>query len=213
MKTEKEYNEAEDALRAAGWAYLGAGEWNDPVANVKLLTSTAYEVMVQRTKKKSKNMKLKVCPKCGGKNLGDRWAKGRMMQQYCHGVYDEDTNCGWVGEPRIPEKRRITNKDTLRIDDFHGWHYLIYDKYGHLQTDSATHDTRAEAMEALEEDMTPKEGYVDPAAPLTAVLFFVPANITIKGTMYRYNKGGVNKVCSKMPKAKPTGDDYDGEYY
>jgi hypothetical protein len=122
-----------------------------------------------------------------------------MLQQYCHGAssfgdYEEDTQCGWVGEPRIPERKRITNTDTLRLDEFFGWHYLIYDKYGHLSTDSATHDTRAEAMEALEEDMTPKEGYIDPAAPLTAVLFKVPSNVTIKGKMFKFKNGKVTKV-------------------
>lgn len=143
---------------------------------------------------------------------------GRMLQQYCHGQtsfgdYDGDENCGWVGKPRIPERKRITNAAPLRVDNFHGWHYLVYDKYGHLQTDSATHDTRAEAMEALEEDMTPKEGYVDPAAPLTAVLFKVPSNVTIKGTTFKFKKGKVTEVVPKVPKAKPFGDDEDAEYY
>lgn len=163
-------------------------------------------------------MKLKTCPKCKSTRLGERWAKNRMLQQYCHGCdsygdYDEDTRCTWVGEPRIPEKKRITNTDTLRIDEFFGWHYLIYDKYGHLSTDSATHNSQAEAMEALEENLTPPQGYDDPAAPYTAVLFDVPQTITIKGTMYRFNKGKVNKVCKRMPKVKPIVNDSDGEYY
>jgi hypothetical protein len=144
-------------------------------------------------------MKVKVCPKCGSKNLGERWAMGRKLQQYCHGVtsfgdYDEDTHCRWVGEPYTPPRKRITNTDTLRLDEFVGWHYIVYDKYGHTQTDSATHDTRAEAMEALIDDITPREGYDDPAAPYTAVLFNVPSNVTIKGTMYRLKKGVVKKV-------------------
>lgn len=137
-------------------------------------------------------MKLNVCPKCGSKNLGDRWAMGRKLEQYCNGPDGED--CTWVGEPRIPEKKRITNTDTLRLDEFFGWHYIVYDRYGHVQTDSATHDTRAEAMKALEEDLTPREGYDDPAAPLTAVLFNVPSHVSVKGKMYRFKKGKVTKV-------------------
>jgi hypothetical protein len=144
-------------------------------------------------------MKIKKCPKCGSTSLGERWCKGRKLQQYCQGLdsygdYDEDIQCTWVGEPYTPPKRRITNTMELRIDNFHGWHYLIYDKYGHLQTDSATHPTREEALKAMVRDLTPKQGYDDPAAPLTAVLFNVPSNVTITGTKYRFKKGGVNRV-------------------
>jgi len=131
-----------------------------------------------------------------------------MLQQVC-GAYGEES-CGWKGEPYTPPRKRITNTTDVRVDDFSGWHYIVYDKYGHVQTDSATHNTRAEAMKELERDLTPKQGYDDPSAPLTAVLFFVPANFTIEGTMYRFNKGGVNRVA---PQAEPVGDDEDAEYY
>ena len=145
-------------------------------------------------------MKVTVCPKCGSKNLGERWAKGRMLEQYCNGPDGED--CYWKGEPYTPPKRRITNTMDARIDDFYGWHYIVYDKYGHVQTDSATYDTREEAMEELTEDLTPKEGYVDPAAPLTAVLFKVPGRVTIKGTMFKLKQGKVTSdLCPERPKA------------
>jgi hypothetical protein len=114
-----------------------------------------------------------------------------MLQQVC-GAYGED-GCGWKGEPYTPPKRRITNTMELRVDDFYGWHYLVYDKHGHLQTSSATYDTRMEAMEKLEEALTPNDGYINPAAPLTAVLFKVPCRVIIKGTMFRFNNGRVNK--------------------
>jgi hypothetical protein len=120
-----------------------------------------------------------------------------MLQQYCYhsdNDYEEDNHCRWVGEPYTPPRKRITNTDTLRLDEFAGWHYLIYDKYGHLATDSATHSTREDAMEALIEDMTPKAGYDDPAAPYTAVLFNVPSHITIKGTMFKMKFGSCVQV-------------------
>jgi len=70
-------------------------------------------------------MKLKVCPKCGSKNLGDRWTNGRKLEQYCNGKSEwEDEVCLWVGEPRTPEKIRITNTKDLRIDNFYGWDYI-----------------------------------------------------------------------------------------
>lgn len=64
MKTDNDFNEAHNALAKSGWIWLGCDEWRDPVDNIKYMTSTAYKVMVQRTKA---NMKVKVCPKCGSK--------------------------------------------------------------------------------------------------------------------------------------------------
>lgn len=145
-------------------------------------------------------MKVKTCPKCGFSSLGERWSRGRMLEQYCHDP--EEMGCHWVGEPYTPPKRRITNKDTLRIDEFHGWHYIIYDKYGHVQTDSATYGSKSEALKEMEDDLKPKRDYVDPAAPLTAVLFFVPSSVTIEGTMFKYKDGQM--VEANERKAKRT---------
>ena len=145
-------------------------------------------------------MKVKVCPRCGSKELGERWCKGRTLQQYCTHASDTfydrtgERDCEWVGEPYTPPRRRITNATRLRIDDFYGWHYIVYDKYGHVQTDSATYDTKAEAMKELEDEFKTREGYVNPAAPLTAVLFNVPSSVTIKGTMFKLKNGVVTKT-------------------
>ena len=133
-------------------------------------------------------MKIKTCPKCGSTQVGEQWVKGRMLQQHCY-IGDGDEFCGWKGEPYTPPKKRITNKTQLRIDEFSGWHYIVYDKYGHVHTDSATFDTKAEALGELQGDLIPKQGYDDPAAPLTAVLFNVPSHITIKGQMFRVKDG------------------------
>ena len=137
-------------------------------------------------------MKVKVCPKCGSTRLGERWCKGRMLEQYCGDF--EDIGCSWKSEPYTPPKKHITNTTELPINDFHGWHYIVYDKYGYVAISSATYDTRAEAMVELTEDMTPKAGYNDPAAPYTAVLFIVPANVTIKGTMFKMKSGSCVQV-------------------
>lgn len=132
-------------------------------------------------------MKIKLCPKCGSSNLGERWSNGRKLVQYCH----SDEDCYWVGEPYTPSKRRITNTTDLRIDNFSGWHYIVYDRFGHIQTDSATYHTKAEAVKEMEEDLTPRAGYNDPAAPYTAVLFNVPSRVTIKGKMFKFKDGEV----------------------
>lgn len=129
----------------------------------------------------------KVCPKCYGEDIGDRWTKGRMLEYYCR-------DCHWHAEPRTPESIPITNQCDLRIDNFHGWHYIIYDKYGHVSVDSATHGTKEEAMKDLEWHMTPKRSFPDPAAPYTAVLFYVPPRVQITGIAFRYEDGAVKQV-------------------
>ena len=139
-------------------------------------------------------MKVKVCPKCGNSNLSERWAKGRMLEQYCYSYDENDEKCYWVGEPFTPPKRPITNVVELRIDDFYGWHYQTFDKYGHVSTDSATYDTKAEALKELSDDITPREGYDDPAAPYTAVLVKVPSRVTVKGKMFKLVNGKVTSV-------------------
>ena len=61
MKTDKEYNDAHDALAKAGWAYLGAGEFRDPVTGEKFLLSTAYKVMLQRAPQPKRKPRLVMC--------------------------------------------------------------------------------------------------------------------------------------------------------
>lgn len=137
-------------------------------------------------------MKVKVCPKCGFSDLGERWAIGRKLEQYC--CDPEEVGCHWVSEPYIPPKQKISRMVELRIDDFFGWHYQVFDKYGHVQTDSATYDSKAEAFKEMTDDITPKEGYDNPAAPYTAVLVKVPCRVTVEGTMFRLINGKVTEV-------------------
>ena len=42
------HNKANDILELAGWVYLGCDYWNDPIANVKLLTHTAIQIQKAR---------------------------------------------------------------------------------------------------------------------------------------------------------------------
>ena len=133
--------------------------------------------------------KFKQCPRCGRTNtLGDRWCRGRMLQQYCNGGDDFDDDytdrCGWVGLPRVPEKRRITNTRKLRIDDFSGWDYIVYDKYGHESVISRTYHSKEDAIKELQEDLNIK----DAGSPYTAVLFNVPSSVTIKGKVFKKGK-------------------------
>jgi hypothetical protein len=74
------------------------------------------------------------------------------------------------------------------VDAFIGWYYLVYDKYGHVQTSSATYGERGEALRNMLRDITPKKGRENPAAPYTAVLFEVPSYITITGEKFKGEK-------------------------
>jgi len=140
-------------------------------------------------------MKLKSCPECGNDDLGERWTKNRMLEQYCHGRTSfgdyGDEYCNWVGKPYTPPKRRITNTIKVGIDEFRGWQYIIYDKYGCVETHSATHNTQDQALKKIEEDLRPIAGFNNPADPRTAVLFNVPSSVNIKGKMYKFKNGKV----------------------
>jgi hypothetical protein len=144
------------------------------------------------------NMKLKVCPKCGNTDhLAERWAKGRMLEQCCHApldVFGYLGSCNWVGTPYTPEKICITTTVKVRLDEIYGWHYQVFDKYGHVVTDSVTYGSKAEAMEELVDDITPKEGYDDPAAPYTAILVRIPPTMTLEGEAFQLVNGKTTEV-------------------
>src|ERR1035437_6884179 len=48
MKTYKELNDAHDILHKAGWRYIGGDDWRDYITDMKLVTSIAYKVEMQR---------------------------------------------------------------------------------------------------------------------------------------------------------------------
>jgi len=133
-------------------------------------------------------MKIKKCPKCDSTNLGDRWVANRKLQQYCG---EED--CRWTAMPRIPERMRITNIKNLRIDDFYGWNYITYDKYGHASCYSQTFGNEAEAMKALE-DTLKRSSKNNSEGNLTGVLFFTPHTMPLKGKMFKVHGAVVKRI-------------------
>jgi len=85
---------------------------------------------------------------------------------------------------------------ALRVDDFWGWDYVIYDRFGHKSTISRSYGTEQAAIKEMERDL--KFGENDPdAGPYTGVLFKTPARVVIHGKMFKM-KGG---ICTE---AKPT---------
>ena len=109
-----------------------------------------------------------------------------MRQQYCYNDSDERTGeeCGWVGEPRIPETCRIETTKRLYINSFTGWHYEVYDKYGHIMISSRYYGEEEDARKNLETDL--EKGLKDEiAGPYTAILFNIPSGVVIEGQLIK----------------------------
>jgi hypothetical protein len=123
---------------------------------------------------------MKTCPECGSEDIGDRWCVGRKLQFYCH-------NCHWKDTPRIPEKKKITNTRQVRIDEFLGWSYIGYDKYGQVTIYSRTYRSKQEAMKDIETFL--KNGEKIEGGPYTAVLAYIPAHTFIVGEMFKCKDG------------------------
>jgi hypothetical protein len=132
-------------------------------------------------------MKLKKCPSCGS-SLGDRWCAGRKLQQYCLDSLDND--CTWKAQPRTPERRQITNTKDLRVDNFSGWDYIIYDKFGHESTMSRSYGTEGAARKEMEWALIRGESDVV-AGPYTGVLFYTPPTVKLTGKVFKCKSGVV----------------------
>ncbi|MFA5299609.1 MAG: hypothetical protein WC389_15580, partial [Lutibacter sp.] len=91
-------------------------------------------------------MKIKTCPECGSTLGSDCWTTGRKLMQRC--------DCGWKGEPRIPETLPIQDTKNVRVGQFWGYHYEIFDKYNHLLTSSRYYGTEKETLEEMQSDLT-----------------------------------------------------------
>lgn len=137
-------------------------------------------------------MKFTKCPKCGSRQLGDRWVAGRKLQQYCY-ISNSDEACDWVAKARTPERRRVTNSKKLRVDNFPGWDYVVYDKFGHETTLSRTYSDEAAALSEMERELKRGETDVN-AGPYTGVLFKTPASVFITGKMFKAKKGKIIRV-------------------
>lgn len=131
-------------------------------------------------------MKPKECPTCGSEDIGDRWCAHRMLQYFCR-------ECNWAAQTRTPSRRKITNIKSLLVDDFFGFNYVIYDKYGYESTISRTYNTEKTAQKEMEDDLLRGEKN-DDAGPYTGVLFKTPSRVTIIGKMFKIKNGMCKRV-------------------
>ena len=122
-------------------------------------------------------VKYKKCPDCGQSDgLSDIWRKGRKLQQKCY-------LCDWHGQLRIPEKIPIEDTKYVSGNQFGGFSYEVFDRYGHIMTSSRSYSTRKEAKDELKEALEKGRTDMD-AGPYTGVLW--PARVKIKGSVYKY---------------------------
>jgi hypothetical protein len=115
------------------------------------------------------------CPKCGSDDLYDRWTSGRKLQRGCH-------DCTWQEPPRTPEIQPIKNTKFIAANQFSGFHYEIYDQYGHAATFSRSYRTAEEARDELLKDLTKKNKNPD-YAPCTGILW--PDKVEVVGEIIR----------------------------
>ena len=120
-------------------------------------------------------MKLNKCPRCGNRNLSDKWKPKRKLQQSC----DE---CGWRGEIRTPEVVKIKTTKEVMVNQFYGFCYEVFDRYGHITTHSRSYNTEKDAEAALHQEIERGEKNKD-AGPYTGILW--PKAIYVKGKVYR----------------------------
>jgi len=118
--------------------------------------------------------KLRKCPDCGESLHSDCWTTGRKLQQRC--------DCGWEGEPRTPEIIPIKDTKTISVNQFSGFNYEIFDKYGHITTCSRSYYDKKSALKAMKDDLTQHNKSLD-MSPCTAILW--PDRVIVKGEVYK----------------------------
>jgi hypothetical protein len=84
----------------------------------------------------------------------------------------------------------LTADKVLRVDNFHGWDYILYDKYGHVSTLSRSYGTEDEATTEMETALIRGESDMH-AGPYVGVLFYTPPTITITGKMVTSRRGKI----------------------
>jgi hypothetical protein len=129
-------------------------------------------------------MKYDHCPKCDSDALRDRWQNGRKLRQYC-------SECGWKGESRTPEQQPIETVKEICANQFSGFCYTIYDKYGHTSSISRSYDNEKEAYREMEEELIRGEKVNSNEGPRTGVLW--PATVTVVGTVFKIKNGKAKK--------------------
>jgi hypothetical protein len=115
------------------------------------------------------------CPNCGSDYISDRWVAGRKLQRSCN-------DCGWKEKPRTPDRRVIKNTKFIKANQFQGFHYEVYDQYGHETTFSRSYGTAEEARVELLNELSKLNKHPN-YAPCTGILW--PDRVEVVGEVVR----------------------------
>jgi hypothetical protein len=115
------------------------------------------------------------CPKCGSKDLYDRWTSGRKLERGCH-------DCSWKEPPRTPELQVIKNTKIVSANQFWGFCFEIYDRYGHITIASRSYATKEEAREELVKELSSENENPD-YGPCTGILW--PDRVEVVGEVVK----------------------------
>lgn len=115
------------------------------------------------------------CPICKSDDISNIWVKNRMLQCRCR-------DCGWRGNPRVPEIIPIEFTREICVNQFYGWEYELFDKYGHVLIYSKTYDKKENLLKELNAEMDRYNSNVD-VAPVTAIIW--PPSVTVLGEVYK----------------------------
>jgi len=119
--------------------------------------------------------KFTFCPKCDDTNLGDRWVKGRKLQQFCR-------ICLWKDESRDPDIRPVEFTKEICATQFCSWCYELFDKYGHILVHSRAYNTKEALLVELKKEIESYNKSED-VAPVTAIIW--PPTVTVLGEIYK----------------------------
>jgi len=119
--------------------------------------------------------KVDECPRCGEDgDLRDFWQRGRKLQQECR-------ECGWKGPMRTPETITVRTEKKIPAGQFGGWHFEVFDRYGHLMHSSRYYSTEAVARAEMEKACA-LENRSEDCAPVCGVLW--PSTVVVTGELY-----------------------------
>ena len=111
----------------------------------------------------------KECPKCGDGVFQQIWQRGRKLAYRCEFCY-------WLSEPFTPPMKELCPDKVIRVSQFGGLQYTLYDEYGHVMVSSRSYDDRDKAIESLKKDLKRNSGS-------TAVLW--PETVTARGEVFK----------------------------
>jgi hypothetical protein len=93
------------------------------------------------------------CPQCDYR-LSTVWTTGRMLKKMCG-----RENCwGYDGAPYPPPKKPIRIRRMVAVDAGGGWHYEMFDQYGHVYIDSRSFRSAAAAEQDARRQMPDSSG-------------------------------------------------------